>query len=68
MIDSSSNEETKIVKQGSRGKGKLMVKPSYSSEPAKTKRSQLVGGGDVVHSMYDDDFYTWWERQVPALE
>ena len=18
--------------------------------------------------MYDDDFYTWWERQVPALE
>ena len=26
------------------------------------------GGGDVVQSMYDDDFYTWWERQVPALE
>ena len=26
------------------------------------------GGGDVVHSMYDDDFYTWWERQVPVLE
>ena len=20
------------------------------------------GGGDVVQSMYDDDFYTWWER------
>ena len=18
--------------------------------------------------MYDDDFYTWWERQVPTLE
>ena len=26
------------------------------------------GGGDIVHRMYDDDFYTWWERQVLALE
>ena len=26
------------------------------------------GGGDIVHSVYDDDFYTWWERQLPALE
>ena len=26
------------------------------------------GGGDSVHSVYDDDFYTWWERQLPALE
>ena len=26
------------------------------------------GGGDVVQSMYDDDFYSWWERQVPVLE
>ena len=26
------------------------------------------GGGDVVQGMYDDNFYTWWERQVPALE
>ena len=26
------------------------------------------GGGHVVHSMYDDDFYTWWEWQVLALE
>ena len=26
------------------------------------------GGGDTVHSVYDDDFYIWWERQLPALE
>ena len=26
------------------------------------------GGGDVVQSVYDDEFYTWWERQLPALE
>jgi len=19
------------------------------------------GGGDIVHSVYDDDFYVWWE-------
>ena len=26
------------------------------------------GGGDTVHSVYDDDFYIWWERQLPAIE
>ena len=26
------------------------------------------GGGDIVHSVYDADFYTWWERQLLALE
>ena len=26
------------------------------------------GGGDIVHSVYDDDFYIWWERQLLALE
>ena len=25
-------------------------------------------GGDIVQSVYDDDFYTWWEQQLPALE
>ena len=22
----------------------------------------------MVHSVYDDDFYTWWEQQLLALE
>ena len=26
------------------------------------------GGGGSVHSVYDDEFYFWWERQLPALE
>ena len=26
------------------------------------------GGGDIVHSVYDADFYTWWEQQLPALK
>ena len=26
------------------------------------------GGGGSVQSVYDDDFYFWWERQLPALE
>ena len=26
------------------------------------------GGGYIVHNVYDDDFYTWWERQLLALE
>ena len=26
------------------------------------------GGGGSVQSVYDDDFYLWWERQLPALE
>ena len=26
------------------------------------------GGGGSVQSVYDDDFYIWWERQLPALE
>ena len=34
MIDSSSNEEAEIVKQGSKSKGKSTAKPSSSSQPA----------------------------------
>ena len=26
------------------------------------------GGGGSVQSVYDVDFYFWWERQLPALE
>ena len=26
------------------------------------------GGGGSVQSVYDDDFYLWWERQLLALE
>ena len=26
------------------------------------------GGGGSVQSVYDDDLYFWWERQLPALE
>ena len=26
------------------------------------------GGGGSVQSVYDDNFYFWWERQLPALE
>ena len=26
------------------------------------------GGGDIVHNVYDDDFYIWWEWQLPAVE
>ena len=26
------------------------------------------GGGGSVQSVYDDDFYFWWERQFLALE
>ena len=26
------------------------------------------GGGGSVQSIYNDDFYFWWERQLPALE
>ena len=26
------------------------------------------GGGGLVHCVYDDDFYFWWEHQLPALE
>ena len=26
------------------------------------------GGGGSVQSVYDDDFYFWWERQLPSLE
>ena len=26
------------------------------------------GGGGSVQSVYDDDFYIWWERQLLALE
>ena len=32
-----------MVKKSSKGKGKRTVKPSSSSQPAETKRSQLVG-------------------------
>ena len=39
VIDSSSNEEIEIVKQGSRGKGKSIAKPSSFLQPTKTKRS-----------------------------
>ena len=28
----------------------------------------LQGGSGSVQSVYDDDFYFWWERQLPALE
>ena len=43
VIDSSSSEEAKIVKQGTKSKEKLMAKPSSSSsQPTETKRSQLV--------------------------
>ena len=28
----------------------------------------LQGGGGSVQSVYDDAFYLWWERQLPALE
>ena len=42
VIDSSSNEETEIVKQGSRSKGKSIAKPSSFPQPAKKKRSQLA--------------------------
>ena len=34
VIDSSSNEEAEIVKQGSKSKGKSTAKPSSSSQPA----------------------------------
>ena len=26
------------------------------------------GGSGSIHSLYDDDFYLWWERQLLALE
>ena len=26
------------------------------------------GGGGSVQSVYDDDFYFWWESQLPYLE
>ena len=26
------------------------------------------GGNGSVQSIYDDEFYLWWERQLPALE
>ena len=25
------------------------------------------GGRGLVQSVYDDDFYLWWKRQVPVL-
>ena len=28
----------------------------------------LPEGGGSVQSVYDDDFYFWWECQFPALE
>ena len=38
VIEFSSSEETGIVKQGSKGKGKTTANPSPSSQPANTKR------------------------------
>ena len=26
------------------------------------------GGSGLVQSVYDDEFYLWWERQLPTLE
>ena len=26
------------------------------------------GSGGLVQRVYDDDFYLWWEQQLPALE
>ena len=26
------------------------------------------GGGGSVQSVYDDEFYLWWEQHLPALE
>ena len=43
VISSSSSEKTEMVEKSSKGKGKRTVKPSSSSQPAETKRSQLVG-------------------------
>ena len=40
VIDSSSNEEAEIVKQGTKSKRKSMVKSSSSSQSEKTKISQ----------------------------
>ena len=43
VIDSSSNEEAEIDKQGSKSKRKSMAKSSLSSQPEKTKIPQSVG-------------------------
>ena len=46
--------------------------PSFSPhKPILSRRGEIFfhrGGGGSVQSVYDDDFYLWWGRNLPTLE